>query len=63
VTVLAIIQLALGALQSTLPFITKNPAFDKVITEVESAIASLTSVQQKIVDLNELEGLRTQKTW
>lgn len=62
-SVLAIIQLALAALQSALPFITKNPAFGEVASEVQSAITSLTNVQQKIVDLNELESLRTQKTW
>jgi DNA-directed RNA polymerase specialized sigma24 family protein len=62
-SVLAIIQLALAALQTTLPFVTKNPAFSEVASEVMAAITSLTNVQQKIVDLNELEGLRTQKTW
>lgn len=62
-TILEIIQLSLVALQATLGQLTKAAAPVEVISEVEAAIASLVGVQQKIVDLNELESLRTSKVW
>lgn len=62
-SVLTIIQIALAALQSVLPFITKNDAFGKVASEIAAAVDSLTKAQQQIIDLQELESLRTQKTW
>ena len=62
-TVLAIIQIALAALQSVLPLISKSTAYPKIASEIEAAIASLVSAQQKIIDLQELESLRSQKIW
>lgn len=62
-SVLAIIQLALAALQPLIPLLTNNTAYPKIASEISAAIASLTSAQQKIIDLQELESLRTEKIW
>ena len=62
-SIVAIIQLALAALQPLIPLLTKDTAYPKIASEVEAAIAALSNAQQQIVDLNELESLRTQKLW
>lgn len=62
-SVLTIIQIALAALQSVLPLVTNNTAYPKIASEIQAAIASLSHAQQQIIDLRELESLRTQKIW
>lgn len=63
-SVLAIISLALGALQSVLPFVTKNTAIEKVISEAVAALTNVMSNQSNDpVTLAELENLRSKKLW
>jgi hypothetical protein len=62
-SVLAIIQLALAALQPLIPLLTNNTAYPKIASEIEAAIASLTNAQQAIINEQELESLRTHKIW
>ena len=62
-SILGIISLIIAGLQSVLSVVTKNPVYSQITGDVQGALKSLTSVQNQIVTLAELEDLRTKKLW
>lgn len=65
-TVLALIQLALSALQSVAPYLPSGGTIEKVVSEAVAAIGgAITSLQNGSAPetLAELESLRTTKVW
>ncbi len=62
-TILTIIGLALTGLQSVLGVLVKSPLVGTIVADVQSAIASLESVQHQVTTLKELESFRNQKLW
>jgi hypothetical protein len=60
--VLAIIQLALAALQPLIPLLTNNTAYPKIASEIEAAIGiTRPTLSKQIINEQELESLRTHK--
>jgi len=66
VSILGIIDLVLSLLTGVLSTITTNGkigSIEKVTSEIAAAISALDRAHGKIVDLEELESLRTKPTW